>query len=495
MTTPPPPSPAARATDEAWLDRRAAWLLVGLAALLFFLRWLGPSNLTDNDQERPASYVADAVRNGHWLVQRDWTGDLTSKPPLYTWLAGLASLPLGLGLAGLYLPCALALAATALSLHRGTRAAAGPRVALVAGFFVLANPLSAKLVALARTDPVFTATVTLTAVLAFRAWQTGRGWIRVWGAASLATLTKGPLGILLGLVGLLGLCFERRPGPKSPRIPDLLSGLGVILFVAGGWFLLAWIEAGQPLIDKMLKAELVSHAVGEPGAVPGQGLVLAPAYFLGRFAPWSALAFFGLWEAWRRPASEPGARAWQRFAAAWLLFGLLVFGLASHQRGDLIAPLIPAGAVLAAFPVARWTAAWPARSLLAATAALGLAAAVGFQVQHATRNLGTFRETRGLQELATRFRALGGRPDELVHIDAPYALQFFLGTMRRVQPPAAAASALLAGTARYAAVVDLAALEQALGPGAGRLRTVVQGPSEDRTKVRIVALEAAPRTP
>jgi len=54
----------------------------GVVALcLFFLRLSAPSNLMDNDQERPAAYALDALRNGHWLCQRDHNRRDTSKPP------------------------------------------------------------------------------------------------------------------------------------------------------------------------------------------------------------------------------------------------------------------------------------------------------------------------------------------------------------------------------------------------------------------------------
>ena len=43
-------------------------------------------------QDVPAMYVLDAVVNHHWLCQSDARGFVTSKPPVYTWLAGLASL-------------------------------------------------------------------------------------------------------------------------------------------------------------------------------------------------------------------------------------------------------------------------------------------------------------------------------------------------------------------------------------------------------------------
>src|SRR5437667_5121086 len=84
-------------------------LIAALAACLFTIRLAAPPNLLDQDQERPATYVLDAVKNGHWLCQRDLFGDITSKPPLYTWLCALTTLACGrITLFSLYLPGALA---------------------------------------------------------------------------------------------------------------------------------------------------------------------------------------------------------------------------------------------------------------------------------------------------------------------------------------------------------------------------------------------------
>ncbi|MBL9128532.1 MAG: glycosyltransferase family 39 protein, partial [Verrucomicrobiales bacterium] len=215
--------------------------LLGYALVLFAVRCLGPSNLTDNDQERPASYVLDAVVNGHWIVQYDWTGDITSKPPAYTWLAGaITAATGGPSLWALYLPCALAMFGAAALIAREAARAFGARTALWTGLFALANPLSAKLVALARTDPLFTFAVTWTAVLAFRAWRKGRGWEWAWFAAALATLTKGPLGLVLGFAGTLAWLRERRPGAPTPFGRGHLAGVAVWLALGLGWFALAW---------------------------------------------------------------------------------------------------------------------------------------------------------------------------------------------------------------------------------------------------------------
>ncbi len=94
-----------------------------VAALLFTLRLTAPPNLLDQDQERPASYVLDVVKNGHWLCQRDLSGDITSKPPLYTWLCALITLACGrTNIACLYLPGALAAFGTATLILTALRA-------------------------------------------------------------------------------------------------------------------------------------------------------------------------------------------------------------------------------------------------------------------------------------------------------------------------------------------------------------------------------------
>src|SRR5215475_13409104 len=103
-----------------------------LAALLFALRLAAPPNLLDQDQERPSTYVLDVVKNGNWLCQRDLNGEITSKPPLYTWLASLVALARGrVDEFALYLPGALSAWGTAWLVLAFGRKYFGPR----AGFF------------------------------------------------------------------------------------------------------------------------------------------------------------------------------------------------------------------------------------------------------------------------------------------------------------------------------------------------------------------------
>ncbi|MBL9137285.1 MAG: glycosyltransferase family 39 protein [Verrucomicrobiales bacterium] len=483
------------ATATALRSERTTAFLVPLllVALLFALRILGPSNLTDNDQERPAAYILDAVKNGHWIIQKDWLGDIASKPPLYTWWSGLTSMLVGrVNLATLYLPCALAMAGTALLVAWTAGAALGPRGALVAALFFVANPLTAKLVALARTDAVFTLGVALTATLAGRAALTGRGWVPAWIAAAAATLTKGPLGLVLGFAGLLSLFWDRPAHRRWHGGATQFVGAGIFVFLTAGWFFLAWRDLGDPLIQKMIRSELVNHAIQASENSRLLGFALTPAYFMGRFVPWSLLTLVGIVHALRHPPADPTVRRMQRYALAWLVTGLLVFGAASHQRGDLVAPLMPAGALLAAIPVARWTQRWTFRRLALVSGFLGLLLALGFQWDHTRRRRDAFAESQGCELMARDLLRLGDRYQPTVHVDAPFALQFHLGTMHFAVSPERAAALLRSGAAKSAAVSDRDALTAALGSDATRLRVLAQWPDSPAPRLQIVALEPAP---
>jgi 4-amino-4-deoxy-L-arabinose transferase-like glycosyltransferase len=480
VTNTPPPTAGAPALHPA-----AAWTLpLVLTLALFAVRVTGPSNLLDNDQERPAAYVLDAVRHGHWWCQFDWTGDVMSKPPLFTWLAALATLPAGqANLVSLYFPCLAAMALTVGLLFRFGRDGFGWRAGFLAALAYLASPAAVKHIALARTDALFAATIALAALLGFRAWSRGRGWLWFWVAAALATLTKGPLGVVLAAVGLLAMPWEgwtlRRsqgagatdprsnPAPRR-RWPSALAaqGFGVLVFflITGGWFWLAYQQVGQPFIDKVIGRELVGHVVSDQHGAFGVGFVKAPLYWLSRFLPWSLLAVVGLWRVWKHPATSPAERRFERFLACWILGGLLVFSLATHQRGDLPLPLHAPAALLAGRELARWLEGWTAGQLVGRSVSVVVAALALYTLYLHTAFARTWevRQSEAVETFARQLRQEPSLPP-LLHVDSPYALQFHLNTMDRRVKIEAAAAELQSGSPRVVAVKEGARLRALVG--------------------------------
>ncbi len=468
---PAAPAQAAVSGLDVWFGgwRPLAGLLLVWAAL-FLVRLSAPCDLLDNDQENPAAYVQDVVLNGHWILQRDVFGSITSKPPMYTWLAALSTLALGrLSPLSLALPTALATLGIAGLVLAAGRRVWGARAGWWAAMVYLISNVAAKQMTLVRTDGVFSLWVTAAALAGYAAWIRGGGWRWFWLAAALATLTKGPLGLLFAAGGLLAAGWERRV-PDAPKLRGShLSGVLLYLLLCGGWFYAAWLDSGPAMWDKLIQRELLGHATGgSTGGFPGSQAYKPPLLLLARFAPWSLLAYLGLWRVGKHPARAACEQRFERFLACWLLVGMALLALGAHQRGDLLFPLIPAAALLAGREVDRWLA---RRSPGAVRIGTGTVPVVGLALLGAYWHVlrpqkPAVRQTVAVQALARELMAATGEECPLTDVDAPYGLQIFLNELHAHVSPAAAAALLADEPAALVATMDTNALAAHLPAGA-----------------------------
>jgi hypothetical protein len=215
--------------------------------------------------------------------------------------------------------------------------------------------------------------------------------------------------------------------------------------VAGGWFLLAYRHSGQAFIDKVIGKELVGHMVSDRENAIGVGFALAPGYWFLRFFPWTVLAIMGMAGCVVNVAKTPKERRFERFLFCWIVGGLLLFSLGSHQRGDLPLPLFAPAALLAARVVTRWLSQWEFRRFawiggLAFVVFLALHTAYLYRVWARTWEI---RHTTAIASLASELADDPTLPP-LLHVDSPYALQFHLNTMDRTVSIKDAAAALRA---------------------------------------------------
>jgi 4-amino-4-deoxy-L-arabinose transferase-like glycosyltransferase len=486
------PRPSVAVTE---LSPAAAWpawahfaAIAGLAAVMFGIRLAAPPNLLEQDQERPATYVLDAIINGNWLVQSDPWGGVTAKPPVWTWLSALVALAQGhVSLFSLYLPGALAALCTALLVLAVGRLSFGVHAGFVAAVASVLHIAGFKAIGLARTDAVFTCTVVLTALLAFRSWMTGGGWTWFWLAAALSTLTKGPLGLVFAACGLLACAWERASGVPAP-----LRGshkLGVALFVAltVGWFALSVWALGQPVVDRIVMRELIGNTVGHKTHIPQPWL---PSWhFVIRVAPWSLLTVYGLWRIWTRPDSDPTTRRFERFLLCWFVAGMLILSIAPHQRADLMLPLVPAAALIAGREAMRLTEGWDKRASRAVLATLVIVIVAAHVIAYFAINPGTpyVRQTVAVRELAERFASLAGPEFPLTHTDDPLGLQVYLNVFRPTVSLQRAHDLLRGPAAAFVAVNDFAALDALRRPGDPPLSTVLEPRLDAGLPTRIVS--------
>ena len=416
-----------------------------LCSLVYVIRLTGPTDLESYAQVLNVGYILDLMTHGHWLVQYDLEGVIMSKPPLHTWMMAPFTMLFGLNRPSLTLPSFLSVLALALLLFEIGRQRFSELAGGLAALAIVLAPAMAKQLALVRTDPVFTLTVAIAAFAAFFAWERGkngqRSWLLFWFMAAVTTLIKGPLGIALASGGLLSYFWGKHDNPvqPAPRGPHLL-GLAIFLTLTLGWFGAALISEGQALIDKMLYAELIYHALGEhKGGWQFTDLFKPTIFLIIRYLPFSLPFLFSLWRVFRYPARNTDERRFERFLTCWVLFGLIIFSLAKHQRADHLLPLWPACALLAGREMARFA------NRIGKTRFSGISAVIGMILIGSTyaavnsisgKREGSSDYSREMAlatnaELAAKaFKASGLDASELHHIDTPITLQLYLGTYR-----------------------------------------------------------------
>lgn len=481
-----------------------AWLGVGILfvlwALAFLLRITAPPEILDNDQQRPAAYVLDVLRNGEWLVQRDVTGDVTSKPPLYTWVvAAFAWAAGGLNDWTLHLPGAFFVLAMTLLVVRFGRPWAGEVGALLGGLFFLVSLTGMRQLILARTDTLFSLLILAAALCAVAALQRRATWLGFAVFAGLACLTKGPLGVLLSAGGMLALLWEAvaRPTRERPvvRRPDLLTVLGAVvlaLIPALIWFLLArWID-GEAVTDKLIRRELVGHATKQ-----GEGNPFQPTlYLLTRFFPWGLLFPWVVWRLVRWPDANPEHRFLERFALCHVLVGLVVFSLAPHQRADHLYPLLPFVALLVGREGARLLAWKPSPRTLGRVALAGVVGLLVYGVYlHAVRRFDEqVKRSVLVRDFAEDLHERFGPEFPFIDYDAPFGVQYYLGTRTSRVTASQAARALMSDTPAFVLVRDREALERRL-PRSVRAGLLELGrwPREGEAFIWLLGNEAAGR--
>lgn len=436
---PPPTSSAAAEPKASWL-----YAFIGFtAAALFLIALLGQPDLIDNER-RVGAYILDAVQHGHWMAQRDTTGEVASKPPMVTWIGASVTLLVGeLNRFTIYLPSALATLVVGLLLFKIGRERFGWAAGLLAATAYLVSPMGNEIAQTARYDGLFALPVLLAAMAAFRAWTTGRGWTWFWLAAAFGTLVKGPLGLVLGAVGLLAAIWEWRSGsPLRPRGQHWL-GIALYLLICGGWFWLAYREMGPPLIEKQIGRELLRHAVKGTAKETMGGKFWEPTLaFLCFLLPWSVVSLLALWRVVKKPSPDHTTRRFERFLFCWFVAGLILFSIAAHQRSRLIFPIMPALALLTGRELARlialWKPHWPPQALVRSLA--GLTAFVlcflMFHRRELLRHSTDVQRTVAIKDFADKIRNELGAQFPLTYVgrNPPglnlFPLQFYLNTMR-----------------------------------------------------------------
>jgi 4-amino-4-deoxy-L-arabinose transferase-like glycosyltransferase len=369
--------------------RRAVNAALVLFGLLLFGWRLGGHDLWPPDEPRFGLVAREMLDRGDPIVLSRNGRLYTDKPPLFFWAIDTAAILRGGGVdeTAARMPSLIASVIALLLIARlGERLY--DRATGVLGAVLFATSLQilerARWASIDMTLNVFI----LLAILLL--WEEAEGeggrrrWraVAAWGAMGLATLAKGPVGLVLPLLALVPALIVLR---RARDLPRLFPPAGVALFLAvvAAWFV--------PFAARLGPAEAVGIATHQTvdRYVNAWNSRHPVWYYLWRFPagflPWSTFLPAALLAAWRpeRPdaAGDPAGareRGAAIFLTVWSAAILIFFSFSTGKRGVYIIPMYPAAALLVARLFTR--AASARRAARGAFAFAPLAIAVGLAV-------------------------------------------------------------------------------------------------------------------
>ena len=209
---------------------------------------------------------------------------------------------------------------------------------------------------LAKTDAVLLAAILAGQYVLARAWLPG-GRRQVpslsfalamgfWAAQAASVLIKGPIGPLVAMFTLAGLCLLRRDVALLRALRPL-PGLALMTAIVLPWFVAITLLSDGDFWVKSLGQDMIAKiGTGQEnhGAPPGSYLALVWVTFW----PGSLLLAAGLPALWR-----VRREAVVQFALVWAVPIWLVFELTATKLVHYVLPAYPALAILAAY--ALWT--------------------------------------------------------------------------------------------------------------------------------------------
>lgn len=342
---------APAAGSSSLFGRLAAVLGLLAACWVLFFQALGAVPLYSIGEARESVQVVDAVERGDWILPLRNGTELPSKPPLFHWLAAAIAVAHGqVDEWAVRLPAALGALVAVLLVAAYTARRWDAAAGLYAGLMLATSANWIRWARNARVDIPLAAAITAACLCFERAVaSTPPAPLMLWGwyvAMGLATLAKGPIGLVLPL--LIAAAYLLVTGQlRRVRELRLVPGLALAVALPGAWYLAATVVGGWPFVRKQLLRENVLRALGTGNAPSNESHPIwyyAGELFAG-IAPWSVLIVpLGIFLVQQR--RRPDVLRPYVFPLVWLIVTLALFTVAAGKRANYILPAYPAAAIM-----------------------------------------------------------------------------------------------------------------------------------------------------
>jgi hypothetical protein len=338
-------------------------LKISLLAILFGVIRVP---LLEPDEGRNARVGQEILSTGDWVVPHFHGMPYLDKPILYFATVAASLRMFGSNETAARLPSLLFAIAVGVATWLLARRLHSGRTAWASAVVLASSPLFMLFARTVIFDIALTCFVTVALWLAAEG-RAGKRWgfPLFWVSTGFAVLTKGPVGLLLPILGavllLIGLGRPR-------RLRGLFHPIGILLFFATCLPWVLSVEARQPgFLRYALLVETVERLTKPTFQRTGPFYYYVPILLLG-LLPWSlvALGRMPAWiRGWRCVRTPSAARGLLLAALAIVVF----FSMSSSKLGGYVLPVVPLLAILMGREVEEFVGGPDGGSLLSAHSA------------------------------------------------------------------------------------------------------------------------------
>ncbi len=340
-------------------------LLLVLSVWLFGLEggWLGGwemggLGLTDRDEGSNAEAAREMLETGDWISPTLNYEPRFAKPAFTYWLLSGSYSLFGINEFAARLPSALSGLCVVLLQYAFVYRWLGAPLALLASIMLLLNMEFLAINRLVLTDPEL---VVCTTLAGYSFWQglsrsskTSRWWfLCFYLAMGFGMLVKGPVGIIIPLVGVLPYLLLTRQWKHFWQKGFPLLGTCLVLIVAAPWYV-AMFQIHGEAYWAAAQANTTGRFMNPMEGHGGTLFFYVPILLLG-FFPWSAFLPSVLYQSlkawkgyWKGEGFATQEHNLEYFLSLWVVGLLIFFTLSATRLPHYIYPLFPASAILVA---------------------------------------------------------------------------------------------------------------------------------------------------
>lgn len=295
-------------------SKLSLFLLLLIISTLTIIPYLGLTNFHTKGEPREAIVAVSMLQTDNWILPVNNGSDIAYKPPFFHWCIAALSLPTGeVTEFTSRLPSALAVIIMTAMCFLFFAKRSRNDLAFLSSLLLLSGFEVHRAAMASRVDMVLTCFIVLALLQLYRWWEHGLRGVPVWAILfmSIATLTKGPVGIILpcAVIGVF-LLFQKVSLWRAIYKVVPLALLACILPLL--WYYAAYRQGGDTFLQLVME-ENFGRFLGKMSYDSHEQPIVYYIYItLAGWLPWSLLALMSLFALkYKKPQGSP-KQYWNR---------------------------------------------------------------------------------------------------------------------------------------------------------------------------------------